>query len=220
MSPEQPNARPSQVTVAGWAVAAAAVVLVVAVFDQMARLHTVDMREDIARVISSGSAADLGLTVARATEILRWILMVSAVAAVAAGVFGVFVLQRHRAARIGLTVAAVPVVLTAPVAGSLPAMVIGAGAALLWSRPARDWFAGRPAQARPEPVTRAARPNPFAAPVQRPVDAPVTTPVQRPPAELPPPDPGTPPVLLPPPTSGWGGYPPGPAYPPHPAHPP
>ena len=200
MTSEQPSARPSQVTVAGWAVAIASAVLVVTVFDAMGQLHSVDMRDRITRAITSGSAQNLGLTLGGATEILRWALMVSGVAAVAAGIFGVFVLQRHQAARIGLTIAAVPVVLTAPAAGSLPGMVIGAGAALLWSRPARDWFAGRPVRPTQTAVRTADRPTPTdRGPMSGPVPGPPTGFTQPPRV-----DPSTPLSQLPPPTPSWG----------------
>ena len=194
MSQPDPSARPSQVTVAGWAVAVTSVVLVVAVFDAMSQLESIEMRERLARAISSGSAKDLGFTVGDAIEVVRWCLTVSGVAAAGAGVLGVFVLQGHRGARIALTVAAALIVLTASVAGSFPGflgMLIGVGTALLWTRPARDWFAGRP-------ITR---PQPREA-------APVNPPSPAPPVAWAPPEPGT---EQPPPTQGWGQLP-GPPY--------
>ena len=75
MSQPDPTARPSQVTVAGWAVAVASVLLLLAVFDTMGKLETVDMRERLSRAISSGSAKDLGFTVSDATAVLRCCLL-------------------------------------------------------------------------------------------------------------------------------------------------
>ena len=46
-------------------------------------------------------------------------LMVAAACAAAAAVLGVYALQRHRAARVALSVLAVPILLTAPLTGGL-----------------------------------------------------------------------------------------------------
>lgn len=206
MSQPDPSARPSQVTVAGWALAVASTLLVLAVFDTMGKLETVDMRDRLSHAISSGSAKDLGFTVDDAISVLRWCLYVSGVAAAASGILGVFVLQGHRGARIGVSIAAVPIVLTSTVAGSFPgflAMFIGVGSALLWTRPARDWFAGRP-------VTLAPPARPPQPPPPRP-DEPTQKVAWAPPA------PGD---LQPPPTPGWGvapGSTPPPPPPPPPA---
>src|SRR5689334_8333161 len=118
MSPSETSARPSQVTVAGWAVAIASVMLAVGVFDAMRNLHSVDTREEVTRALSTGSAKGLGISVDDALTAMRWALFVSGAAAAAAAILGVFVLQRNKGARIGLTVAAVPIVLASPISGS------------------------------------------------------------------------------------------------------
>ena len=128
MSSPEGTARPSQVTFAGWGIAVAALLLLISVFDAMANLRSVDMREAIERAVTTGSAQGLGLSVEDATEILRWSLFVTGFATVAAGILGVFVLQRNKAARIGLTVAAVPIVLAALVT-ALDALASGRTAA-------------------------------------------------------------------------------------------
>ncbi len=204
MSSPEGSARPSQVTFAGWGIAVASVMLVISVFDSMANLRSVDMRETIAEAVGSGSAKGLGLSVEDVTEILRWSFFVTGFAAVAAGILGVFVLQRNRSARIGLTVAAVPIALaalvTAPFAGSFLGMFIAAGTTVLWTRPARDWFDGRP------PVAREVPRMPEFPPLPEYPSA--TTPPAPPAADAP----------QPPPTQGWGQAPPvGAPQPPPPA---
>lgn len=202
MSSPEGSARPSQVTFAGWGIAVAALMLVFSVFDSMANLRSVDMREKITRAVTTGSAKGLGLSVEDATEILRWSFFVTGFAAVAAGVLGVFVLQRNKGARIGLTVAAVPIVLTAlvtaPFAGSFLGMFIAAGTTILWTRPARDWFAGRQPSAPSRPEVPSAPAQEFPRFPQN------TNPPTLPPTGA-----------QPPPTVGWGQVPPtGPALPP------
>jgi hypothetical protein len=217
MSSDAPGPRPRQVTVGGWLVAISSAMLVASVFDAMARLHSVDTRDALVRVLTTGSAKGLGISVTDAIGVVRAALFVAGASAAVTAVLGVFVLQRHVAARVVLTVAAVPVVLTAPFSGGFLALVVGAGTALLWSRPARDWFAGRP-PARPEvrpvparvggppPASTRAAPGDWPPPtIAPPRDGPVTGP-------------------LPPPTPGWGerptfpaAYSPGPVLPPPPA---
>jgi hypothetical protein len=148
MSSDAPGPRPRQVTIGGMAVAVASAMLVVAVFDQMASLHSVDRREALTEALTTGSLKDLGISVADALSVMRVGLYVAALAAVVTGILGVFVLRRDPTARLVLTVAAVPVVLTAPFSGGILALVVGGATALLWSAPANDWFARR-APARP-----------------------------------------------------------------------
>lgn len=217
MSSPEGSARPSQVTAAGWGIAIAALLLVVSVYDAMANLQSVDMREEITRAVTTGSVKDLGLSVDDAIAIMRWCLFVSGFAAVAAGILGVFVLQRNKGARIGLTVAAVPIVLTAPIAGSFLGMFIAAGTTILWTRPARDWFAGRQ-------VSTPVRREPSSAPPQEfprfPQNAAPPAAPWVPPAPPAPPTADVPVVspasgAQPPPTVGWGQVPPvGPPVPP------
>jgi hypothetical protein len=212
MSQQDAGARPSQVTIAGWVIAVASVMLVVSVFDTMGNLNSVDTRDQVTRALTTGSARDLGLSVDDALEVMRWSLFVSGAAAAVTAILGIFVLQRHTAARVVLTVAAVPVVLTSPFSGGFLGVLVGASAAMLWTRPARDWFAGRPVTqtARSPFSSRAREETPRERPVPpafRPLPPPgVVDPADRPdssePAgEAPPP---------PPPMPGWGG-PAGPA---------
>jgi hypothetical protein len=203
MQPPDPSARPSQVTVAGWAVAIASALLVLAVFDALGHLETVDMRERLSKAIGSGLAKDSGFTVADATEVLRWCLYVSGVAAAVSGILGVYVLQGHRGARVGVSVAALSIVLTASIAGSLTSflgMFIAVGSSLLWTRPARDWFAGRPVTVPPK------------APKPQQVERRVEPEERRTPVAWAPPAAGS---ARPAPTPGWGQLSPaGPPVPP------
>ena len=203
MSSTAPGPRPREVTVGGWAVPIASAILVVAVFDRMAGLQSVATRDALTTALTAGWAKDLGITVDDAISMIRVVLFVSGTAAAVTGVLGIFALQRHASARIALTVAAVPVVLTAPVVGGLLGIAVGVGAGMMWTRPARDWFAGRPPAprevARPEPART--QPTP---PEWRPHDR-----DDPPPAAQQPPQP-------PPPIHGWGQAP-GPVPPAYPA---
>src|SRR5688500_4741894 len=110
----------------------------------MAELRSVETRDEVTSALSSGSMKDLGLSVEQALSIMRGALFVGGVAAAASAILGIFVLQRHTTARIALTVAAVPVVLTSPFSGGFLGLMVGVATGMLWTRPARDWFAGRP----------------------------------------------------------------------------
>ena len=198
MTSPDASARPSQVTIAGWAVAVASFLLVVGAFDSTGALNSLATRDRVTETLSQGSFDGLGISVDDALAIMRWAMLVTGAAAAAAGILGIFVLQRNKGARIGLTIAAVPIVLAAPVTGSFLGMFVAAGAAVLWSRPARDWFAGR-------------APTP---PPERPV---AQAPVQSPPVAAPwqPPVPPPPGAQQPPPMPGWGqpGFQPSPTQP-------
>ncbi|MGY2876632.1 hypothetical protein ACVW00_003822 [Marmoricola sp. URHA0025 HA25] len=142
MSSDPPGPRPRQVTIGGWLAAVSSAVLVVSVFDAMTQLHSIDTRDRLTRALV-GWPSGLGISLGDALSLTRGALFVSGVAAVVTGILGIFVLQRHATARIVLTLAAVPVVVTAPVAGGFVGLLIGGAAVMLWTPEARDWFAGR-----------------------------------------------------------------------------
>ena len=152
MSDAKPQDRPRQLTMASWFVILGSVFLVASVYDSLTNLSSVDMRDEIGRVLDSGSGAGLGIGVDQALSIMRVALMVAGACAAAAAVLGVYVLQRHRGARVALSVVAVPLLLTAPFTGGLFGALVAAATLTLWTGPARDWFAGRPVRETPRQV--------------------------------------------------------------------
>ena len=176
MSESEGSARPRQLTMAGWFVVVGSVLLLLTVFDSLTNIHSVETRDRVTDALSSPTGEGLGLTVTEALDLMRIGLMVAAVCAATSGVLGVFVLQRHRGARVALSVVAVPLLVTAPLTGGLMGALIAAATLVLWSGPARDWFAGRPVRqpaSRPTPPPRASR-------AESPVDDRGPTPQARP----------------------------------------
>ena len=166
MSDTNTSARPRQLTMAGCFVVGGSLLLLVSVFDSVANLNSVDTRDEVAQVLSAGGAG-FDLSVGQALTVMRAGLTVAGVCAAAAAVLGVFVLQRSTGARLALTIVAVPILLTAPLTGGLMGALVAASTAVLWSGPARDWFAGRPVR---QPVAPAKSPPP--PPVAGPADPP------------------------------------------------
>lgn len=117
--------------------------LVPSIFDAMTKLRSVETRTVLEESLASDSGGGLGLSLEQATELVRWVLIVGGAAAAALAILGWFVLQGDKKARIAVSVGAFPVLATAPYAGGFLAAVVAAGVAMLWTRPARDWFAGR-----------------------------------------------------------------------------
>lgn len=142
---EQQAARPRRVTVAGVMAAAACALLVVTLFDSMARVRSAEMRNAVVAFLQEPAAAGLQLGVDGVLDLLRAVVLISGALAAAGIVLAVYTLRRHRGARIGLTVIAVLLLFSATfVAGLLP-VVVAVAATMLWSREARDWFDGRAA---------------------------------------------------------------------------
>ena len=71
-------------------------------------------------------------------------LMVAGACAAATAVLGVYVLKPNRSARLALSILAVPILLTAPLTGGITGALVVVAILMLWTGPARDWFAGRP----------------------------------------------------------------------------
>src|SRR6476620_12457830 len=141
---ERVGARPRQVTIAGVMATAACLLLVVSLFDSMATMRSAEVCRRIAEELSRPPGNGLGLDPAAVVETLRVLVLVSGALAAAGAVLSIFVLQRHKGARVGLSVIAVLMLFSASfVAGLLP-ILVAVAASLLWGREARDWFAGRP----------------------------------------------------------------------------
>jgi hypothetical protein len=145
---------------AGGFVIGGSVFLVLSIFDTFSGLHSVEMRDEIDKVLSSPTGEGLGLSVSDALAVMRVGLMLAGACAAAAAVLGVYALQRNRAARLALSILAVPILITAPLTGGLMGALVAAATLMLWSGPARDWFAGRPVREL-EPPARQQRPGPW-----------------------------------------------------------
>lgn len=150
MTEQSKGARPSQVTMAGWVALIGSVLLVLTLFDSVSRLRTVEFRDTIDEFLSTPPGNGLGLDIPQVVEILRLLMFFSGAAAAAATVLAIYVLQRNNAARVGYTIAAVAIMLTAPVSGGFLPVMIAFAAIMLWTKPARDWFAGVPASSSDE----------------------------------------------------------------------
>jgi hypothetical protein len=146
---ESQGQRPRRVTIAGVMATAACVLLVVSLFDSMATVRSSAVRDQIAEQLSKPPGNGLGLDPAAVVDMLRALVLVSGALAAAGAVLAIFALQRHRGARVGLTVTAVLLLFSATfVSGILP-ILVAVAASMLWSRDARDWFAGRPPRPAP-----------------------------------------------------------------------
>jgi hypothetical protein len=140
---EQQAARPRRVTVAGVMAAAACALLVVTLFDSMARVRSAAMRDAVDAFLRESPGAGLQVDVDGVLGLLRAVVLVSGALSAAGIVLAIYTLRRHRGARTGLTVIAVLLLFSATfVAGLLP-IVVAVAATMLWSREARDWFDGR-----------------------------------------------------------------------------
>jgi hypothetical protein len=113
----------------------------------VSRLNTQGMRNVADQLRKEPMLADSHLTQDDALSVLRLSAMICAAACVASLVFGIYVLRRHRGSRVGLTVLGGLLFVSAviqPFAGWFIAAYVGLCLYLLWSAPARAWFAWTP----------------------------------------------------------------------------
>lgn len=151
--------RPRQVTVAGVMATVACLVLVITLFDSMASVRSTDMRGRVEHYLRTPTGAGLGLDAGSVVDLLRGLVLFSGALAAAGAVLAVYSLRRHRGARVGLSVTAGLMMVSATfVAGILPVVVVAA-AAMLWGRDARDWFDGREPRPRARPSSVPERPS-------------------------------------------------------------
>jgi hypothetical protein len=171
--------RPRQVTMAGWMIIGGSILVVATVFETVTNLHTLETRQAVSEFLSQPPGEGLGLDVPGALLVLRTVSMVAAGCAAVAAVLGFHVLRRHRGARLGVTVVAVPLFLTGMVTGGFLSSVVAASALLLWLEPSRNWFDGVRPPTAPERTPdgrQTAPPQASPAPPTSPEQAPPTAP--------------------------------------------
>ena len=120
------------------------VFLLLTVFDSLTTLNSIETRDEITKMLTSPTGEGLGITMSQALAGMRVGLMVAGACAAAAAVLGIYVLKPNQGARLALSILAVPILLTAPLTGGITGALVVVAILMLWTGPARDWFAGRP----------------------------------------------------------------------------
>ncbi|HEX4976628.1 MAG TPA: hypothetical protein VFV40_02070 [Nocardioides sp.] len=143
MSAQKVPSRPRQVIVAGVLGVVGSVLLVLSLFDAVQRVRSVEMRSAVEDFLSEPPGDGLGVSTGWVLEVLHGMVLLNGALAAVTAVLAVYVVQRHHGARIGFSVAAALLLLTAPLSGGVMAMLVAFAATMLWGQPARDWFAGR-----------------------------------------------------------------------------
>lgn len=197
--------RPPQVTLASGIVMFSSVLVLATAWEQVAGLGSLETQEAIRAFISEPPFAALGLDANGAAQVLRVADMVAAACACATAILGFYVRKPDRAARLGLSVFAVPVFIAGVPSGGLAGSFVAAGTAMLWIVPAREWFATGRWTPPSSSADAARRPSPDARTPDLPPPPPHAWPAP-PPAPRPYGQPTGPPVQAPPPP-GSGGAP-------------
>lgn len=140
--------RPRQVMMAAWLVGGGSLFLLFAVAGTLGELNSVAYREEVEDFLST---RELGIDLSTALSVVRGMLFATGAAAAAAIVGAVYAARRDKPARIVVSIAAAVVFLAGSIAEPLLAAFVAAGATLLWSGPANDWYAGRPIR-QPRPL--------------------------------------------------------------------
>lgn len=125
---------------AAWMVIICSVVVVLTVWEQISGLRSLETRESIEAFLAEPFAQGLGLDVESVIRLLRVSAMVSAGLATAAAILGWHVMQRNLAARLALTIVALPLFVTGMTSGGFVSSLVAAAVVMLWLSPAREWF--------------------------------------------------------------------------------
>jgi len=147
--PSADNPRPRQVTFGATLAVTGGLVLLFALVDLMIRLESIEVTQALTDGLRSLRLSG-DVSVEQARDVLRYSIMIFAVLSAAAVVFGIFTLKRDRTARVGLTAVIGTIGVVALFGGPatwLITVYIAVSVALLWSRSAREWFAGTGASA-------------------------------------------------------------------------
>jgi hypothetical protein len=165
---QETPARPPQVTVACLIVMFGSVFVVLLMWDRIAGLHTLQTRETVQTFLDRPGLQDAGLTLTGLLTTVKVVSMFAAGCATAMVILGWQATQRSHAARLALSILAVPLFVSGLVSDgfvSSGAAVfwcsgVAAAVATLWFGPNRAWFAEAPGATAPSVTSPAARPRP------------------------------------------------------------
>jgi len=147
--------RPRQATWAAVLIIAGSVLGVLFTFQRVANLGSLELRRSYEELVAEPPLSGAGVTADTFIEIVRILSLVVGGAATASAILGIYVLQRSRSARLGLSILAPIVFLGGLMVGDLVLMVVAFGVMMLWLHPISDWYAGRPIPE--QPARRGAR---------------------------------------------------------------
>lgn len=136
--------RPREVTFGGIQAVIGSALALVGVFSLASQLDSDAVRDALTQISEDPRFASLDLTVDGARDLMRYSLMLMGVLSVTSLILGIYVLRRHRASRIVLTVMGVGVAVASLAAGPTGWLVtayVAVSVYLLWTKPAREWFA-------------------------------------------------------------------------------
>lgn len=139
--------RPREVTFGGTQAVVGGAITTLLLIGAAQQLYSSEMHDALAKAVADPRARQLGLSIDGARTLARYAIMVMGVLSVSSVVLGIFVLRRHRPSRVALTVLGALVALVTVFAGPtgwIVTLYVGASVAMLWSKPARAWFAGPP----------------------------------------------------------------------------
>lgn len=164
--------RPGQATFAACLIIGGSVILVITAWQRISSLHTLEVQEELQRVLSEPPISGTGLGLEGLKTTIRVLCMIAAAAATAAAILGIQVLQRSTSARLVLTFLAPLILIGGFATAGFFAPLVVAGIVMLWLRPTRDWYAGRPWLPASASAASRSRHDPFAVQPREGIDTP------------------------------------------------
>ena len=145
--PSDAARRPREVTLGAIQAIIGSAVVLVFVLSVAERLDSGAVQEALTQLQQERQFRSLDITVEELRDLMRYALMAIGVVSVTSLILGIYVLRRHRASRVVLTVLGTGVAVVCLLGGPPGWVVTGYVAVsvyLLWTRSARAWFAGSP----------------------------------------------------------------------------
>ena len=139
--------RPREVTLGAIQAIIGSAIVLIFVLSVAERLDSGVVQEALTQLQQERRFRSLNITVEELRDLMRYALMVLGVVSVTSLILGIYVLRRHRASRVVLTVLGAGVAVAGLLAGPAGWVVTGYVAVsvyLLWTKSARAWFASSP----------------------------------------------------------------------------
>ncbi len=134
--------RPGAVTVSSGLIMIGGFLVVVLAFTGISELGSIATRDLVREGLSDWPLSTLDLSMDQALSLIQVTSMVAGACAAAMAVLGFYVFRGNRGARVGLSVLAVPLLLTGLFVGGFMVALVALATVTLWLQPARDWFNG------------------------------------------------------------------------------
>lgn len=157
MSDEKTLPRPAPVTLSAGLIVFGSLTVVALAFTAIANLRSLETRTAVESALKEWPLKGSGLSLDDVLRVMQVSSMIAGACAIACAILGGYLFTRNVGARKGLSILALPLLITGVATGGFIVTIVFVSIITLWLQPARDWFNGVAGPPRERPAAASAR---------------------------------------------------------------